>query len=82
MFKFLSLIATIFILYDFINKTYLFETGVTIATETNNYSILVYNGVWLLIDTLFLIAIYISIFGGSEIYVTQTTENVEKEESY
>lgn len=76
MFKLLNLIATVFLIYDFLNKSTAFE----LATNGNNYGGMVFSGLYLLIDTVLIGFIYVTVFGGSEIYVTTQSVNQAKKE--
>jgi hypothetical protein len=78
MFKLINLALTIFITYHFIQTTSAFNTMFNVAADTGNSAGLIYSGVHLIIYTLYLCAIYITVFGSSEVYVT--TQIIEEEE--
>ena len=70
MFKLFNLVITIYLSYLFFNCASDFNKGYQVALETANYATMLYQGLNMLLIVLALLAIYIVIFGGTEMYVT------------
>lgn len=78
MFKLLNLIVTIFVFYWLFESLDGMNTGFNVAVETGNSAMLIYKGFYSLFYTLWLVAVYIAVFGGKELYVT--TKVIAKDE--
>ena len=72
MFKLFNLAFSIYLAYLFFDCSSSFRSGYELALVTANYATMIYQGLNMLITVLALLAIYITVFGGSEIYVTAT----------
>lgn len=81
MFKLLNLIVTIIVSYWLFQSLDGFNTGFNIAVDTGRYEMLIYKGFYSLFYVLWLMAIYIAVFGGSEIYVTTQVVKEKEEDS-
>lgn len=75
MFKLFNLIVTIVVSYWLFQSLEGFNRGFDLSVETGHYGMLIYKGFYSLFYTLWLLTIYVVMFGSSEIYVT--TKNQE-----